>query len=136
MHCGEVLDGTTHVLFEPLDFIARLAALVPRPKTHLLRYHGLFAPNARHRRLIVPRQRARTTAHCAEGDNLAPPARLSWMARLHRAFAINVETCPKCGGKLRVIAVITKPRGIATILAHRARHASRDPPAGIHTALQ
>ncbi|MBT6209073.1 MAG: hypothetical protein HOI35_03515 [Woeseia sp.] len=39
-------DGTTHVLFEPHDFIARLAALVPRPKVHLVRYHRLFAPNA------------------------------------------------------------------------------------------
>ncbi len=37
-------DGTTHVLFEPVDFIARLAALVPRPRAHLIRYHGLFAP--------------------------------------------------------------------------------------------
>ncbi len=36
--------ASTHVLFEPLDFIARLAALVPRPRTHLVRYHGLFAP--------------------------------------------------------------------------------------------
>ena len=39
-------DGTTHVLFEPEDFIARLAALAPRPRAHLVRYHGLFAPNA------------------------------------------------------------------------------------------
>ena len=39
-------DGTTHVLFEPIDFIARLAALVPRPRANLTRYHGLFAPNA------------------------------------------------------------------------------------------
>ena len=31
-------DGTTHVIFEPLDFIARLAALVPRPRVHLTRY--------------------------------------------------------------------------------------------------
>ena len=46
-------DGTTHVLFEPHDFIARLAALVPHPRTHLIRYHGVFAPNARNRRLIV-----------------------------------------------------------------------------------
>ena len=30
-------DGTTHVVFEPLDFIARLAALVPRPRAHLIR---------------------------------------------------------------------------------------------------
>jgi hypothetical protein len=39
-------DGTTHVPFEPNDFIARLAALVPRPRAHLIRYHGLFAPIA------------------------------------------------------------------------------------------
>jgi hypothetical protein len=37
-------DGTTHVIFEPLDFIARLAALVPRPQVNLTRFHGVFAP--------------------------------------------------------------------------------------------
>ena len=35
-------DGTTHVLFEPLDFIARLAALIPKPRVNLTRYHGVF----------------------------------------------------------------------------------------------
>ena len=38
-------DGTTHVIFEPLDFIARLAALVPKPRVNLTRFHGVFAPN-------------------------------------------------------------------------------------------
>jgi hypothetical protein len=38
-------DGTTHAIFEPLDFIARLAALVPKPRVNLTRFHGLFAPN-------------------------------------------------------------------------------------------
>ena len=42
-------DGSAHELFEPEDFVARLAALVPRPRAHLVRYHGLFAPNARER---------------------------------------------------------------------------------------
>ncbi|MCZ7355252.1 transposase, partial [Escherichia coli] len=42
-------DGTTHVIFEPLDFIARLAALVPKPRVNLTRFHGVFAPNSRHR---------------------------------------------------------------------------------------
>jgi len=37
-------DGTTHVILEPLDFIARLPALVPLPRMHLTRYHGVFAP--------------------------------------------------------------------------------------------
>lgn len=39
-------DGTTHVVFEPLDFIARLAALVPKPRVNLTRFHGMFAPNS------------------------------------------------------------------------------------------
>mgnify|MGYP000317228154 CR=1 FL=1 len=38
-------DGTTHVFFDPLDFLARLAALVPKPRVNLTRFHGVFAPN-------------------------------------------------------------------------------------------
>jgi hypothetical protein len=37
-------DGSTHVVLEPMDFIARLAALVPRPRLNLTRFHGIFAP--------------------------------------------------------------------------------------------
>ena len=40
-------DGTTDVVFEPLDFMARLAALVPTPRVNLTRYHGVFAPSGR-----------------------------------------------------------------------------------------
>ena len=40
-------DGTTHVIFEPLDLLSRLAALVPKPKVNLTRFHGVFAPNHR-----------------------------------------------------------------------------------------
>jgi hypothetical protein len=39
-------DGTSAVAFDPLTFIERLAALVPRPRTHLLTYHGVLAPAA------------------------------------------------------------------------------------------
>jgi hypothetical protein len=39
-------DGTTHIVLEPLDFIARLAALVPLPRVHLTRFHGVFAAHA------------------------------------------------------------------------------------------
>ena len=45
-------DGTTQCLFELLDFLARLAALIPRPRTHLVRYHRLFAHHARHGALV------------------------------------------------------------------------------------
>ena len=44
----------TRALVRSGALMARLAALVPRPRSHLIRFHGLFAPNARHRRLVVP----------------------------------------------------------------------------------
>ena len=47
-------DGTTHVIFEPLDFIARLSALVPKPRVNLTRFHGVFAPHSKHRALVTP----------------------------------------------------------------------------------
>jgi hypothetical protein len=40
-------------VFEPLDFLARLAALVPRPRVNLTRYHGVFATNSAHRTLVA-----------------------------------------------------------------------------------
>jgi hypothetical protein len=36
-------NGTTHVLFEPLDFISRLVAFIPKPRVNLTRFHGVFA---------------------------------------------------------------------------------------------
>ena len=38
---------TTHIVMEPLEFMKRLAALVPRPRLHLIRFHGVLAPNAK-----------------------------------------------------------------------------------------
>ena len=52
-------DGTTHVIFEPLDFIARLAALVPLPRLNLTRFHGVFTPNSPDRARITPARRGR-----------------------------------------------------------------------------
>ena len=129
-------DGSTHVVLEPLDFIARLAALVPRPRLNLTRFHGVFAPNFKHRSRIVPR-RPRGTV-----DRDKPVAPMSWMQRLKRVFAIDIETCPDCGGTLRVIACIEDPPLIAKILGHvRSREAgaaaqARAPPADSQQVLK
>ena len=47
-------DGTTHVVMSPMEFMERLAALVPRPRLHLIRFHGVLAPNAKLRSKIIP----------------------------------------------------------------------------------
>ena len=70
-------DGSIHVVLEPLDFIARLAALVPRPRLNLTRFHGVFTPNFKLRCRIVPhRSRSvvdsdKAPAHSGEALNLA-----------------------------------------------------------------
>ena len=55
-------DGTTHVVFEPLDFMARLASLVPKPRVHLTRYHGVFAPHSLRRAEVTPAGRGKPAA--------------------------------------------------------------------------
>ena len=57
-------NGTTHVVFEAMDFLARLAALVHRPRVNLTRYHGVFAPNSAHRALVARAGRGKGRA-CA-----------------------------------------------------------------------
>ena len=105
-------DGTTHVVLDPMDFIARLAALVPRPRLNLTRFHGVFAPNCKHRKSVVPKRKPN------EEQPNKPLAPMTWTQRLKRVFAIDIETCPVCGGNLRVIACIEDPEVIARILDH------------------
>jgi hypothetical protein len=47
-------DGTTHVVFEPQELLEKLAALVPPPRFHLVRYHGILGPCAGERDRVVP----------------------------------------------------------------------------------
>jgi len=109
------LDGTTHVVFQPLDFLARLAARVPRPCVNLIRYYGVFAPNSRFRVRVTPAGRGKGIAAAGgappvagnERADVATPAQpMTWAQRLRRVFRIDVETCPKCGSSVRIIASI------------------------------
>ena len=92
-------DGTTHFVFEPIEFLARLAALVPRPRGNLVRYHGILTPHAKHRSAVVSNpsrrsRRRRTAGHAAvpalggacHDDHDAPTAPMSWIERLKRVF--------------------------------------------------
>ena len=68
--------------------IARLAALVPRPKAHWVRYHALFAPNARERAGIVARPKVTKASATDESAPQACTTPMSWMARLKRCLRL------------------------------------------------
>jgi len=115
-------NGTTHVIFEPLDFMARLVALVPKPRVNLTRFHGVFAPNSKFRSQVTPARRGkRKQYHSVDETDQTPAekrASMTWAKRLKRVFNIEIETCSECGGDVRIIASIEDPAVIRAILAH------------------
>ena len=79
-------DGTPYVVFTPYQFLDRLADLVPRRRTNTLRYYGVYAPRARHRKAAISLRL----------DGSQPIAR--------RATGLMV--CPICSQRLRVVAEV------------------------------
>ena len=83
-------NGTTHVVFDPLDFISRLVALVPKPRVNLTRFHGVFAPNSKYRSKVTPtRLGKRKKCHTADEADQTPAekrASMTWAKRLKRVF--------------------------------------------------
>jgi len=79
--------------------------------------------------------------HRGTVDSDKPIAPMSWMQRLKRVFTIDIETCPDCGGKLRVIACIEDPLLMVKILGYvqpreaAATMQARAPPAGSQQTL-
>ena len=126
------------VELSPFEFLDRLADLVPPPRKHRHRYHGVFAPNHKLRRAVTAlaignigkRGDATTGGHGGDGHgsrgccdaNQKPrshdTSRIAWaklMARLGEEFPLQ---CPGCGGDIRLIAFITEPGPIRKILTH------------------
>ena len=89
-------DGTTHVVFEPLDFIARLAALVPKPRVNLTRFHGVFAPNSRYRACGASSESISSAAPAAGGRYGSSPASRTGRGRekilAHRRHASHSDS--------------------------------------------
>lgn len=102
----------------------RLAALVPKPKVNLTRFHGVFAPNSKLRIQVTPAKRGKgSQQHTGTNTWLekTPEERhcaMAWMQRLELVFGIDIETSERCGGKVKVIASIEDPAVIAHILKH------------------
>ena len=109
------------MVFSPLDFIARLVALIPKPRVNLARYHCVFAPNSRWRDQVTPGDKGNKSdiqTEEEEGEQQAKRRGMSWAQRLKRVFGIDIEVCPHCGDGVRIIACIEDPVVIRQILSH------------------
>ncbi|MGA8054621.1 MAG: transposase [Burkholderiales bacterium] len=137
-------DGTTQLRLTPLELIDRLAALIPPPRRHRHRYHGVLAPHSPLRAQVTAwaRQAAspaspKRTAPSAPERSARSPARLLWAMLLARVFELLPLQCPHCGGEVRIIAFITEAPCVRAILVSLGEPTTppkvapaRGPPAG------
>jgi len=121
-------DGSTAIVFTPQTLLERLAALVPRPRFPLVTYHGVLAPAAPWRKLIVPTPPGPPPCvHAAEKPDDTSSAKrasgrrrryYSWAELMHRVFRLDLLVCPWCSGPRKVLAFLTDPLVIRKILSH------------------
>ncbi len=111
-------DGTVAVVLSAHELMEKLAALVPVPRGHLVRYHGVFAPNHRLRRVVVPR-RTDGLAPCGRrprGGLVPADGRAPWAQLLRRVWGTDVLRCATCGSR-RVVIAVHEPGAATRILA-------------------
>ena len=119
----------------PLELIARIAALVPPPRTHRHRCFGVLAPYSPLRTAAVamatPMQAVPLPTQSApfakgEGVPIQPepvppkrsPAHCLWAMLIARIYEVFPVLCPLCGGQMRLSAFITEGTQIRRILDH------------------
>jgi hypothetical protein len=118
--------GRDELVLMGKELVKKLAVLIPPPRVHLVRFHGVCAPNAKHRAQVVPGR----TGESAPGQERAPakaePARptrmktsrIDWASLLRRVFKIDVLQCARCGGRMRVISIVEEQPVLEKILRH------------------
>lgn len=139
--------GVDSLVLEPRELLRRLAALVPAPYTHLVRYHGVFAGRSKFRRRLPappppigaghahPGQNGpegNDRAPVVPGDEISPgeaslPAaatsgqrrrRVPWAELLLRVLFVDALSCARCSVPMVVLAFLSDPLITAKILRH------------------
>jgi hypothetical protein len=117
--------------------LERLAVLIPRPRINLVLYYGLLAPRAAWRAAVVASAGSAWSDAPAElrdataaGTNAAAPRGRGhlWAELMRRTFGLDVLACRRCGGRLRLIAVIGQAHVVERILRHLGLPTDRPEP--------
>jgi hypothetical protein len=115
-------DGTSFVIFRPQELLEKLVALTPRPQANTVRYFGVLAARARLRPTVIRDRRtpAPTPPPSAPPPPGSPPPirdrYLTWPELMRRTFEVDVLVCPRCSGRMKIIAAITDPDVIRAFL--------------------
>jgi len=142
-------DGTVAVEMDPLSLLCRLATSVPPPRYHTVKYAGVLASGSKWRARIAPKPVVVDASVDATAADATPePARRGctyrpWAELLRRTFAVDVLECPKCKGRMKLLAMVTDAKSIRRFLASTdepldapTRSPNRGPPFWQSTVLR
>jgi hypothetical protein len=132
-------------MFSPTEFIEKLAALIPKPKAHLIRYAGVFSRHSNMRKFVVPHEiRARQVISLplnkqqeeSPVPNKPNAKAISWARLLKKTFDLDLTRCEVCKSEnIKIIAAILEKHAIEKILTHLGLptetpklHPARPPP--------
>ena len=117
---GEPRGGEAWSLsMEPVEFLYKLALLVPPPRKNLVRYYGALGPNSPLRELLVEAASKGTARARLREKKAAVCAQLrSWAACLARVFEVFPLVCPKCSVEMVPVAVIMRDRELVRLLTY------------------
>jgi hypothetical protein len=109
-------SGQRVVHLHPVQFLRRLAYLIPPPGQNQVRYYGVFAPTHGLRAQVVLKPVELTVVRDdgdedddeATGDGSADRYRVPWARLLTKVFDVDTERCPDCGGRLRPVGAVTR----------------------------
>ena len=109
-------DGTTHLVFDPTELLERLAAITPRPRINLILYYGVLGARSAWRARVVPTPQVGDVSEALE--DARTPSSYLWAHLMRRSFGFDVLACARCGGRMRLVALIDQPPVIQRILRH------------------
>ena len=108
-------DATTHLLFTPEEFLEKLAAIIPPPKNHLVRWSGVFAAGSRLRqKIILKPDKMKGFEFSADGKKVKNK---TWSLMLAKVFKLDVFEC-ECGGELIPLGAVTDTEQVRRYLKH------------------
>jgi len=103
-------DGTVAIDLDPLSLLLRLCAAVPAPRFHTVRYAGVLASASKLRPTIIPQPA--THDEPPASDELPKKKKKKgcrywpWAELMARTFELDVTVCPKCSGRLVLVALV------------------------------
>jgi hypothetical protein len=119
-------DGCNTRVFEAMEWLAAMASHIPNKGEQMVRYYGYYSNSSRGRRKkagtdgIIP---------CLlQPEKTDIQFRKTWSRLIQKIYEVDPLTCPRCQGKMRVIAFIEDPEVVKKILKHLDLWEFKQPP--------